>query len=147
MAIGNGIPAIVPTMAAQKPPISSCPLAPMLNRPALKPTATERPVKISGVAALRVFAIALGLPRAPSSIAPYAVIGSVRSSVWLGPISPEMMMRIAPASRPSRMATAVTTNWRASEPPRRRDVGSTFIVPAPGIAGSVMPTPPPVPWP
>ena len=61
---------MVPTIAAQKPPISSCPFAPMLNSPALKPMATERPVKISGVAALRVFAMALGLPSAPSSIAP-----------------------------------------------------------------------------
>ena len=53
---------MVPTIAAQNPPISSCPLAPMLNRPALKPMATESPVKISGVAALSVFAMALGLP-------------------------------------------------------------------------------------
>ena len=46
-----------------------------------------------------------------------------------------MMIRIGPASRPSRMATAVTRNWRASEPPRRMDVGSTVIVLAPGDRG------------
>ena len=66
---GNGNPIDVPTMAAQNAPIRNWPLAPMLNRPARKPKATDNPAKISGVAALSVLAMALGPPRAPSSMA------------------------------------------------------------------------------
>lgn len=39
-----------PAHAVASAPILSCPSAPILNKPALKANATERPVKISGVA-------------------------------------------------------------------------------------------------
>ena len=43
-------------------PIRNWPWAPMLNRPALKPSATDRPPRISGVACTSVLTIALRLP-------------------------------------------------------------------------------------
>ena len=51
-------------------PMRYCPAAPMLNRPVLKATATERPVMIKGVALKSMFPIFTGLNpkvRAPLS--------------------------------------------------------------------------------
>ena len=52
-------------MVASRPPMSIWPSAPMLNRPARKPMATESPVRISGAAATRVSDQALTDPKAP----------------------------------------------------------------------------------
>ena len=51
------------------PPMSSWPSPPMLNRPARKPIATPRPVRISGVAAVSVSEIARSEPTEPWSSA------------------------------------------------------------------------------
>ena len=46
-----------PTAVAQSPPNSICPDAPILKRPVLNANATDKPVKIRGVAVARVFPI------------------------------------------------------------------------------------------
>ena len=47
------------------PPMSIWPLAPMLNRPAWKPTATAKPARISGLARVSVSDSAAQLPKEP----------------------------------------------------------------------------------
>ena len=63
---GNGRPIQAPTTAATKAPTKNWPWAPMLNSPARNAKATERPVRISGVVAFRVFPIPRRLPSDPS---------------------------------------------------------------------------------
>ena len=54
-----------PTATAPNAPIRNWPWAPMLKRPALKPTPTARPPSRSGVAATRELTIAEGEPNEP----------------------------------------------------------------------------------
>ena len=56
-----------PTATAASAPIRNWPWAPMLNRPALKPRPTDRPPRISGVAATSVLTMAVLAAEAPSS--------------------------------------------------------------------------------
>ncbi len=70
-----------PTMTAPRTPIRNWPWAPMLNRPALKPKATDRPPSTSGVVTTSELTIAFQLPSEPWSSAAYAVSGSQVSNV------------------------------------------------------------------
>ena len=111
-----------PTSAAKNPPTRTCPVPPMLNSPALKPTPTASPVRTSGPAATSVLvrACELGtsesasaatplssmsrneIPVAPSSSASYALIGSSRSRCpWEAGL--DRMIRIAPESSANRI--------------------------------------------
>ena len=56
---------LTPTVTEQTVPIINWPEAPMLKRPALNATATERPVKIAGVILRTVVAQARPVPKAP----------------------------------------------------------------------------------
>ncbi len=56
---------VKPARTASMPPMSSWPSPPMLNRPARKARATARPVKISGVASVRVWEMARSDPTDP----------------------------------------------------------------------------------
>ncbi len=69
--MNHGSPVIEkPTSTAVMPPMSSCPSPPMLNRPARKATATARPVRMRGVASVRVAEMARSDPTEPWSRAP-----------------------------------------------------------------------------
>ena len=54
-----------PTITAAIPPSIICPSAPILNSPALKPTAIPKAAKINGVAAVNVSEIADSEPKDP----------------------------------------------------------------------------------
>ena len=56
---------LTPTATAATVPMMNCPEAPMLNRPARNATATERPVRISGVILRSVVDQPRALPKAP----------------------------------------------------------------------------------
>ena len=65
-----------PTATAEIVPMMNCPDAPILNRPALKATATDNPVRISGVILRMVVAHPRALPKAPENSPRYAESGS-----------------------------------------------------------------------
>ena len=54
-----------PTATAARAPIRNCPCAPMLKRPPLNASPTERPASTSGVVNTRVLTMASKLPTAP----------------------------------------------------------------------------------
>ena len=82
--IGGAELTATPAATAPRAPIRNWPWAPMLNSPALKPTATDRPPRTSGAVATSVFRMAPGLPNEPSSRARYAVTGRVGIERSLG---------------------------------------------------------------
>ena len=114
MKIGSPV-MLKPTSTAVMPPMSSWPSPPMLNRPARNAIATDRPARMSGVAAVRVSEIALTEPTEPTSRARYAASASPR----LAPVSMMMMTPITRAvstassgiTRPVRQLTLVDSRW------------------------------------
>ena len=67
-AMSGGAPATeAPTAAAPTAPMRNWPCAPMLKSPALKPSPTAKPPRMSGAAATIVKVIPRALPNAPSS--------------------------------------------------------------------------------
>jgi len=59
-------PNATPTVTAPRAPTRNWPPAPMLNRPALKPRATDNPARTSGTLATKVLITLSGLPSDPS---------------------------------------------------------------------------------
>ena len=108
----EGMPSAMNSVAAV--PARYCPGAPMLNRPVLKATATERPVRITGVARKSMLPTLAGLKpkvRLPAALRPVEnrpkITRRMPSQALLRPSDglnrPTIRMTSAPAARPMRM--------------------------------------------
>ena len=131
--IGDGrVLNLIPMAVHAIDPTSSCPSAPMLNRPALKGRATATPVVISGMAKTMVLEISSAgfspcvqpIPSPPQSNPAYALKG-------LAPVAPTI-------SAPTANAKTTDPNGIASPPARRRTIGGK-----PGGRGRARPAPVP----
>src|SRR5439155_21806073 len=131
--IGEGrVLNLIPMAVHAIDPTSSCPSAPMLNRPALKGRATATPVVISGMAKTMVLVISSAglapcvqpIPSPPQSNPAYALNG-------LSPVAPTI-------SAPTANAKTTDPNGIASPPARRRTIGGK-----PGGRGRARPAPVP----
>src|SRR6476659_6295704 len=132
-----------PVPAPATAPIRNWPWAPMLNKPALKPTPTASPPRLSGPAWTSVLTRPLTLPRrpAPSSIAPYALTGRPRSSDFVV-TRLDSQIRIDPTAKASTtapsgtLATEIAPRTRLDHPRRgARGGGVAAVVPV--AAGGV----------
>ena len=93
------------------PPASICPVAPMLNKPALNAIATETPHRMSGVELLMVFEIARSDPNDPTTSAQYALL-TVEMAPKMSPFfklsTSETMMINAPTTSADITASKVS---------------------------------------
>ena len=100
-----------PTHREAIPPASICPVAPILNNPALKAIATETPHKISGVELLMVFEMARSEPKDPTTRAQYA-LPTVENAPTMSPFfnlsTSETMMMKAPTMSAESTASSVS---------------------------------------
>ncbi len=95
---GRGRKTLCATNVAQRPPMSICPEAPILNNPVLNAKATESPTSI------KVVAVAMVLPMRSIFIKP-------PRNKYQNPVNgllPIKAIRIAPASSPRTVALAAT---------------------------------------
>ena len=110
------------TMSEAIVPIRYCPGAPMLNRPVLKATATERPVMIRGMARKSVLPMLVGLkPQVSEPVALRPVenrpkkISRTPSQAPLREMRelnrPTITTTTAPTSRPMRMETSEASSF------------------------------------
>ena len=91
------------------PPSIICPSAPILNNPALKPTAIPKAAKINGVAAVNVSDIADNEPKEPVNNATNAV-----SAIWV--LDPETINNSKPRNIANKVAiTGIRMiSWKVS---------------------------------
>ena len=112
-----------PTTTAARPARSSWPSAPMLNRPARKASATPRPARISGAAAVSVSDSAYSDPNEPVNMATYA-------APIAGSLTPVRNMITPPMARAMITATAGTTTSSPKSKRRatlRRSISSATV--------------------
>ena len=127
----EGMPSAMNSVAAV--PARYCPAAPMLNRPVLKATATERPVRMTGVARKSMLPTLAGLKpkvRLPAALRPVEnrpkITRRMPSQALLRPSDglnrPTIRMTSAPAARPMMMDRRDASTERAPSFCKRDDL-------------------------
>ena len=115
------------TISVAAVPIRYCPGAPMLNRPVLNATATESPVRISGVARKSILPTLAGLK--PKARLPDAS----RPVLRMPPSTSRMPSQAAPGPRPELVRPTTSTMTQPTSKPMPMEISEAATVLAPSL--------------